>query len=121
MKRSLVVGPICITTTIQGSGAPLIDKCLTCAIDGTLYKGVAILLSPWKRNSYGESLEQVALVLSVNTSFRRKKNRDTPVNYRTTPTKTPPSATPGGEICPACGENTGDGLGPCESCGSGVC
>ena len=64
MKRmGFKFGKLMVTTVTQGSGAPFIDGAFTTDAEGLRYKGVAILLLPWKRNQYGESLPQLALVL----------------------------------------------------------
>lgn len=62
--KAHVLGWLCLTTCNQGQGAPLIDKCYTQDKEGRYYIGVAILLQPWKRNKYGESLPQRCLVIA---------------------------------------------------------
>ncbi len=67
-RWSLIIWRFCLTSTLQGHGAPLADKCTSIDNKRRSYKGRAILLQPWKRNGYGESLPQIALVIG----WRRK-------------------------------------------------
>lgn len=64
------MGKLLITTTIQATHAPLVDTCSSRDQAGNQYKGLAILLKPWARNEFGESLSQRALVLA----WQRKLN-----------------------------------------------
>lgn len=62
-NRSLILGKLLVTTGMQGGGAPFVDKCRSAAEDGRVFWGVMILLTPWRRNRFGESLPQRGLVL----------------------------------------------------------
>lgn len=61
--KSIIIGKLCITTTIQGGGAPFIDKAFTRDDKDRKYAGVAILLTPWRKEKHGENLLQRALVV----------------------------------------------------------
>ena len=63
MNRVVILGKLVVTTCNQASGAPLVDKAFAQDVYSRKYKGWAILLTPWKRNRYGESLLQKALVV----------------------------------------------------------
>lgn len=62
--KSFILGPLCLTTTMQSEGAPFVDKCFTKTEDGRRFRGHAVLLTPWRRNRYGESVIQRALVIA---------------------------------------------------------
>ena len=62
-NRSLILGKLLVTTAMQAGGTPFVDKCRSEATDGRVFWGVPILLSPWRRNRYGDSLPQRGLVL----------------------------------------------------------
>jgi hypothetical protein len=53
----------------QGSGAPLVDTTITIVRNSETgeeiecYKGKGLLLTPWKRNQYNETLPQKTLVV----------------------------------------------------------
>ena len=51
-----------VTTCAQGGHAPLVDRCFVEEEHGKKFEGIAILLTPWRRNQWGESLPQTALV-----------------------------------------------------------
>lgn len=52
--RSIIAGRLCITTTEQAVGAPIVDGCFTRDAKGNQYVGRCILLWPWKKNQFGE-------------------------------------------------------------------
>ncbi|MCR4307168.1 MAG: hypothetical protein NUV80_01250 [Candidatus Berkelbacteria bacterium] len=60
--EAIILGKLCLTTTIQGTNAPFIDRAFTTDDKNRRYAGVAILLTPWMRK-YGESITQRALVV----------------------------------------------------------
>ena len=62
MKKSFILGRFIITTTTQAGRAPFMDRATICHEDGRRWDGVALLLTPWKRDRYGDSLPQLALV-----------------------------------------------------------
>lgn len=61
--RGLRLGKLIVSHCIQGTGAQPIDSALITDADGYLYRGIAILARPWRRNRYGERLRGRALVL----------------------------------------------------------
>lgn len=64
MAGTIIIGPLCVTVTNQGAGAPLADRCWTREKGGgRVWRGRAILLTPWRRDRYGASLMQKALVV----------------------------------------------------------
>lgn len=63
MNKGYKIWRLIFTSCIQGIGAPLIDKAFIRDKEGNGYKAIAILLLPWKKNQYGESLIQKALVI----------------------------------------------------------
>lgn len=62
-NKAVVIWKLCISTCMQASGAPLIDKAFQESENGNRYESIAILLQPWRRNKYNESLPQNALVI----------------------------------------------------------
>ena len=66
--KAQVIGPLCLTWCNQAQGAPLVDTCFTRDKEGRSYKGWAILLKPWRRNRFGESLYQPAFVIAWRTN-----------------------------------------------------
>lgn len=64
-RNARVFGRLLLTTCMQAEGAPLIDRCTTRDNgDGRWARGIAVLLTPWRRNRYGEASPQVALVIA---------------------------------------------------------
>src|SRR3954471_14508603 len=61
-NKGHVFGRLLITTAMQGAAAPLVDRCRSEA-DGRVFWGVLILLTPLRRDLYGESLPPRGLVL----------------------------------------------------------
>lgn len=61
-NKAFTFGRLLVTTAMQGGCAPLVDKCRTESVDGRVFIGVLILLTPWRRNRYRESLPQRGLV-----------------------------------------------------------
>lgn len=66
--KSFTLGRLVITTTNQPAGAPLIDEARTVETSTgdrprRVWVSFAILLRPWRRNRYGESLGGRALVI----------------------------------------------------------
>lgn len=62
-RRSWIIGRLVVSTTHQASGAPIVDRAFTRDEQGRTYAGVAIHLSPWRRNCYGDRDLGLALVL----------------------------------------------------------
>lgn len=54
---------VIVSTTIQAAGAPFVDQCSGIDAEGNNFRGIAILLQPWRRNRWLESNPQIALVL----------------------------------------------------------
>ena len=71
-RKAHVFGKLVISTCNQASGAAFIDRAFTEDIEGHQYASVAILLTPWKRNRFGESLPQLALVIGWRNDRTRK-------------------------------------------------
>jgi len=63
-RSSFVCGRLCVTTTTQAANAPFIDRASTRDKHNRRYEGWAILLHPWWRNKYGETIPQTAFVLA---------------------------------------------------------
>lgn len=65
--RAFTFGPFHVSTCWQGRGAPLVDRCTSVeqVAPRRVWTGVAILLTPWRRDRYGASVIQRALVLGV--------------------------------------------------------
>ena len=64
------IGKLVITTTNQRLGSPFIDRSTTICREKKTFgrllwraNGFAVLLTPWRRNEYRESLPQKALVI----------------------------------------------------------
>ena len=55
-------GRLILTTCLQ-SAAPVFDRCWATDREGNRYEGVAVLLTPWRRDSYGERPLMRAIVL----------------------------------------------------------
>lgn len=58
-----VLGPLIVTTCMQGTGAALLDDCFVGDVEGRRYHGKALHLRPWRRDRYGERLRARALVV----------------------------------------------------------
>jgi len=70
------IGKLILTTCYQGSGAPFIDKAFITDSEKNHYEGYAVLLNPWKRNRYGESLIQKAFVFGyIRQKMKLNKDR----------------------------------------------
>lgn len=67
-NRSIILGRLLITTAMQGAAAPFADQCRSEAKDGRVFWGWLILLTPWRRDRYGESLPQRGLVIGWQTA-----------------------------------------------------
>jgi hypothetical protein len=63
MNKAFIIGRVSVSTCMQAHGAPLVDRAYQTDQTGNRYEGFAILLQPWKRNQYRESLPQRALVI----------------------------------------------------------
>jgi hypothetical protein len=61
--KGLKIRRLIFTTCIQSCGAPFIDQAFVTDDEGNRYKGIAILMFPWRRNKYGESQLQKAFVV----------------------------------------------------------
>ena len=64
-RKGYKLGRVLVTTTIQAQGAPFIDCACAKDGDGLNYRAIAILLTPWRRNRFGESEIQTALVIGL--------------------------------------------------------
>lgn len=65
--RAQRFGRLIVTTCRQGEGAPWIDDAWTHDREGNRYASKAILLTPWRKNRYGEHRRQRALVIGWRT------------------------------------------------------
>lgn len=61
--RAWRMGPVILTTCIQGSCRRIVDRAVTVDREGNRYQSVAIILRPWRRNRWGDYQMQRALVL----------------------------------------------------------
>lgn len=61
--RAIKLWRLIFTTCHQASGAPFADDAYTHDREGNRYTGKAFLLTPWRRNEYGEHAKQRALVI----------------------------------------------------------
>ena len=52
-----------VTTCRQPTGAPLVDDAYVNDAEGHRYTGKSILLTPWRKNEYGEHARQRALTV----------------------------------------------------------
>lgn len=73
INKAYRFGKLLVTTTSQAQNAPFIDSSMSRDADGNRYKGIAILLQPWRRNQYGESLIQPSLVLAWRVGKDKSK------------------------------------------------
>ncbi len=72
MARALILGNVIFTLVNQSLGAPIIDLCGGRTREGDTWRGRAIHLSPWRRNSYGDRVEGKAFCLGM---VQRKKEQ----------------------------------------------
>lgn len=63
MRKSFKLWKLILTTVIQPTGARFIDKAHSTDQDGNKYKGYAILLRPWKKDKWGDTQRQFAIVI----------------------------------------------------------
>ncbi len=63
--KGIVVGPLIVTTVTQGLGAPVFDRAMTSTPQGQRFKSIAIHLTPWRKNQYGDREIGRALVLGL--------------------------------------------------------
>jgi hypothetical protein len=61
--RGWRIGRLIVTTCRQASGAPVVDDAFINDREGNRYEGWAILLTPWRKNRYGEHASQRALTI----------------------------------------------------------
>lgn len=66
-RRTIRLGSLIFTTVLQAANPPLVDKaCVRDEQDGQRFRGKAILLTPWRRNRYGNRPPyQLALVVAL--------------------------------------------------------
>lgn len=64
----------------------------------------------------GETASQSQCFVPYSTEFKINSEQGESCQQPITGNKREPTA-----ICPECGGDVGNGMGPCESCGSGVC
>lgn len=57
------LGRLIVTTCHNGTGAPLVDDSFIRDQEGNEYVGWSVLLTPWRKNEYGEHLRQRALTI----------------------------------------------------------
>ena len=62
------IGPLIVTTCRQPTGAPLIDDGWTIDQEGNRYASRSVLLTPWRKNRYGEHERQRALTIGWRVS-----------------------------------------------------
>lgn len=65
--RGRRLGRLILTSCRQAAGAPVFDKAWTHDREGNRYTSLAILLTPWRKNRYGEHERQRALVVGWKT------------------------------------------------------
>jgi hypothetical protein len=63
MRGAHVLFGFIFTTVIQPTGAPIVDRCGGRTQEGRRWRGVAIHLSPWHKNEYGDRERGLALCL----------------------------------------------------------
>lgn len=68
----MVIGKLVITLCNQAGAAPLLDYCRVQMSEGDPAWGRCLLLTPWKRNRFGESLAQTALVVAWRSKLPGK-------------------------------------------------
>ena len=61
--RGYRIGRLIVTTCRNAAGAPIVDDAFSHDSEGREYVGKAILLTPWRKNAYGEHERQRALVV----------------------------------------------------------
>jgi len=65
LRRAVVLpGGVIVTTVNQGITRSWMDRCWTTTTEGVRGEGVAIHLTPWQRNRWGEIKPGRALVLA---------------------------------------------------------
>lgn len=57
------LGRLIVTTYHNGTGAPIVDDAFVRDQEGNEYVGKSILLTPWRKNEYGEHRRQLALTI----------------------------------------------------------
>ena len=57
------LGRLIVTTCHNGAGAPIVDDSFIHDQEGNEYVGKSILLTPWRKNEYGERRRQRALTI----------------------------------------------------------
>lgn len=65
MRKGYKVGRVLLTVCTQAQNAPFIDSAFAEDAEGLKYRAWAILLTPWRRNRFGESEVQTALVIGL--------------------------------------------------------
>jgi len=63
-RRSIILGRVVVTTCMQGSGAPVIDRATVHAKTGQHFRGWAVLLKPWRRRT-DATVRSRALVIGI--------------------------------------------------------
>lgn len=66
-NRGLWIWKMMLTTCVQAAGAPFCDLVSGTDQQGRRYRGRCFLLTPWRRNRFGESVPQRALVVGWRT------------------------------------------------------
>lgn len=61
--RGICFGRLIITSCRNTEGAPVVDDSFTNDQEGNRYRSKTILLTPWRKNRYGEHVRQRALVI----------------------------------------------------------
>jgi hypothetical protein len=67
-NNAIILWRLCLAWCNQAGGAPLVDRCFSKDRRGRIYNGIAVLLTPWRRNIYGNSLPQRAAVIAWRRS-----------------------------------------------------
>jgi hypothetical protein len=64
MRKGQRFGKLLLTTVMQPSGARFIEQAYSTDQDGNKYKGYAIILRPWKKDKWGDTQRQMAIVIT---------------------------------------------------------
>ncbi len=65
MVRALILGNVIFTLVNQALGAPIVDPCGGRTREGATWRGRALHLSPWRKNTYGDRAEGKALCIGI--------------------------------------------------------
>lgn len=62
-RKAFIIADIVLTSVYQATGAPILDACIGHLEDGRTWRGYALHLSPWRKNSYGDRAGGIALCI----------------------------------------------------------